>query len=104
MAILRKRQIEAIAQMNVEELAEYLGSLPATREEIEELFDYLESKLEKTPCDHSLRFAMQFMMENRLNFPKLTAWLNDNGGVCDCKILNEITPDWRKVFDRSDLQ
>jgi hypothetical protein len=100
MAIFRKRQIEAIAQMTVQELEEYLGSLPASQEQIEDLFDYLEYKLEKDPCDHSLRYAMQYMMENRLNFPKLTAWLNENGGVCDCKILDEITPAWRNVFDR----
>jgi hypothetical protein len=98
MPILRKRQIENLAQMNGEELEQFLGSLAAGKEEIEELFDYLETKLERDSCNHTLRYAMQFMMENRLNFPKMSNWLQQNGGYCDCKVLKEIAPEWRKAF------
>jgi len=28
------------------------------------------------------------MMDNRLDFGKVTAWLNDNGGYCDCKVMD----------------
>ncbi len=100
MPVIRKRQIEALAQMSGEELEKFIASLPAGKENIEELFDYLETRLEKEPCNHSLRFAMQFIMENHLNFPKITGWLNDNGGYCDCKVLEQITQEWREVFDR----
>ncbi|CAN5415684.1 MAG: DUF2695 domain-containing protein [Pyrinomonadaceae bacterium] len=99
MPVVRKRQIENLEQLSGEELEAFVNSLPAGKENIEDLFDYLEIRLEKDPCNHSLRFAMQFMMENRLNFPKITSWLNDNGGYCDCKVLEQITPEWRKVFD-----
>lgn len=102
MPILRKREVENLAQMNGEELEAFLENLPAGKYDIEDLFDFLEYKLEKEECNHSLRFAMQFMMENRLNFPKLSAWLQQNGGFCDCKVLKEITPEWRKAFDRED--
>ena len=98
MPILRKRQIENLAQMSGEELNKFLDSLAAGKEEIEELFDYLETKLEREPCNHTLRFSMQFMMENRLNFPKLSNWLQQNGGYCDCKVLEQIAPEWRKAF------
>ena len=98
MAILRKRQIEVLAQLNDEELESYVAALPAEVEKISGLIDYLETKLERQPCDHSLRYSMQYIMENRLNFPKLTAWLNDNGGYCDCKVIEQIMPQWRKVF------
>ena len=98
MPVVRKRQIENLQQMSGEELEAFVESLPAGKETIEDLFDYLEMRLKKDPCNHSLRFAMQFMMENRLNFPKITSWLNDNGGYCDCKVLEQITPEWRKVF------
>lgn len=102
MPILRKRQIENLAQMNGEEIEAFLESLPAPKEQIENLFDYLEMRLEREPCNHSLRFAMQFMMEKRLNFPKVTHWLNENGGYCDCKILETIVPEWRKAFDEKE--
>lgn len=101
MPILRKRQIENLEQMSGEELQAFLDSLPTGRDSIEDLFDFVEIRLENEPCNHNLRFAMQYMMENRLNFPKITSWLNENGGYCDCKILEQIVPEWRKVFDPS---
>jgi hypothetical protein len=102
MPIIKKREIENLQQMSGDEIEAFLKSLPAKKEEIERLFDYLETRTEREPCDHSLRFAMQFMMEKRLNFPKVTAWLNNNGGYCDCKVLEQIVPEWRKAFDNED--
>lgn len=99
MAILRKREIDNLAQMTGEELEEFLDSLPTGQEDIEDLFDFLETKMAREECNHSLRFSMQYMMENRLNFPKLSSWLQRNGGFCDCKVLEQIAPEWRKTFD-----
>jgi hypothetical protein len=98
MPIIRKRQIEAMQQMNGEELAAYLESLPISESQIEKLFGFIEDELDKTPCDHTLKNSMRFMMRNMLPFPKVTAWLNDNGGYCDCKVLENIETEWRKVF------
>ena len=99
MPIFKKREIEKLEQMNGEQLEAFLENLPAPKDKIEDLFDYLEMKLEDETCTHNLRYAMQFMMEKRLNFPKVTAWLNNNGGYCDCKVVEQIIPEWRKVFN-----
>lgn len=99
MPIIRKREVEHLAQMSGEQLKEFLEFLPAGQYDMEDLFDFLEMKLEKEECNHSLRFAMQFMMENRLDFPRLTSWLQQNGGFCDCKVIEQIAPEWRKAFD-----
>jgi len=99
MAILRKREIDNLEQMSGEELAAFLESLPAGQYDVEDLFDFLEDKFEREECNDTLRFSMQFIMENRLNFPKLSSWLQRNGGFCDCKVLEQIAPAWRKVFD-----
>lgn len=98
MPIIKKREIENLQQMSGEEIEAFLENLPAAKEEIEDLFDYIEFKLEREECDHSLRHAMRNMMENRLNFPKVTAWLNNNGGYCDCKVVEQIVPVWRATF------
>ncbi|HEV8593365.1 MAG TPA: DUF2695 domain-containing protein [Pyrinomonadaceae bacterium] len=98
MAILRKRQIENLEQMSGEELQGFLDSLPAGPDTISFLLDYIEDELYENECDDSLRYAMKFMMENRLNFPKITGWLNENGGYCDCKVMEQIAPQWRKKF------
>ena len=98
MPILKKREIDNLEQMSGEELEAFLESLPAGQYDIEDLFDYLEYKLEKEECNHTLRFSMQYMMENHLSFPKFSAWLQQNGGYCDCKVLEQITPAWRRTF------
>jgi hypothetical protein len=98
MAIVKKREIEQLAQMNGEELERYLGRLPATKEQLDRLFDYLEMKLEKEPCNHTSRFTMQFIMQNMMDFGKVSGWLSQNGGYCDCKIMEEIAPLWWEKF------
>lgn len=99
MPVVRKTQIENLEQMSGEELERFIESLPAGKQDIEDLFDFLEDTLQRRDCNHSLRYAMQFIMENRLNFPKVSNWLNSNAGTCDCKVLERIVPEWRKVFD-----
>ncbi|MER3431097.1 MAG: hypothetical protein C4324_08665 [Blastocatellia bacterium] len=98
MPILRKRDIEYLEQLSGEQLEAFIDSLPAGPETISRLLDYLEDELFDSECDHSLRHSMRFMMENGLNFPKLTAWLTNNGGYCDCKVLEQIAPYWRAKF------
>lgn len=98
MAILKKRQIENLEQLSGEELQAFLDSLPAGQQTISSLLDYVEDELYETECDHSMRFAMKFMMDNRLDFPKITTWLTENGGYCDCKIMEQIAPKWRQKF------
>lgn len=98
MAILKKREIENLEQMSGDELQAFLDSLPEGQETISELLDYLEDELYDSECNHSLQYSMRFMMENRLDFPKLTSWLSNNGGYCDCKVMEQIAPAWRKKF------
>lgn len=98
MAILRKREIENLEQLSGEELQAFLDSLPAGQQTVSELLDYLEDELFEQECDHSLRFSMKFMMDRGLNFPKLTSWLSNNGGYCDCKVMEQIAPVWRRKF------
>lgn len=102
MPIVKKREIEIMAQLSGEELERYLSKLPATKEQLDDLFDHLELKLEDEPCDHTSRFAMQFMMQNRMNFAKISGWLSQNGGYCDCKIVEEIGDEWWKIFANYD--
>jgi len=98
MAILRKREIEYLEQLSGEELQAFLDSLPEGQETVSELLDYLEDELFEQECDHSLRYSMKFMMDRGLNFPKLTSWLSNNGGYCDCKVMEQIAPVWRRKF------
>jgi hypothetical protein len=90
MPILRKREIENLEQLSGEELQAFLDSLPIRTGHDQQPYRFVEDELYETECNHSLQYSMKFMMDNRLNFPKITSWLNDNGGYCDCKVLAEI--------------
>ena len=98
MPILRKREIENLENLSGEELQVFLDSLPAGQETISELIDFLEDELYDHECNHSLQYSMRFMMERHLDFPKITSWLSNNGGYCDCKVMEQIAPIWRKKF------
>ena len=98
MPILRKREIENLEQMSGEELEGFLETLPAGQETVSELLDYLEDELFDTECNHSLQHSMKFMMDRGLNFAKFTSWLTNNGGYCDCKVMEQIAPIWRRKF------
>lgn len=98
MPIVRKREIENLEQLSGEELQAFLDMLPAAQNTISGLLDFVEDELYESECNHSLQYAMRFMMENRLNFGKITGWLNENGGYCDCKVMDEIAPIWRSKF------
>jgi len=99
MPLIKKRQLENWSQLSGEERERYLESLPATREEIEDLFDYLDKRLQDESCVHNLRFTMQFLMEKRLNMPRVMSWLNENGGYCDCEVLQNIETRWFEAFE-----
>ena len=98
MPIVRKREIENLEQMSGEELQAFLDSLPARQDTISDLLNYLEDELYDSECNHSLQYSMRFMMEQHLNFPRITSWLNENGGYCDCKVMEQIAPKWRAKF------
>ena len=98
MPIVKKREIENLEQMSGEELEAFIDTLPSGPETIGRLLDFIEDELSENECNHSLQYAMRFMMEKRLDFPKITGWLNENGGYCDCKALEQIAPVWRAKF------
>ena len=98
MPVVRKREIENLEQMSGKELRAFLDSLPERQDTISAMLDFIEDELYVSECNHSLQHAMKFMMDNRLNFPKLTSWLNENGGYCDCKVMEQIAPAWRAKF------
>jgi len=99
MPLIKKRQLENWLQLSGEERERFVEALPAKQEEIENLFDYLDRRLKDESCVHNLRFTMQFLMEKRLNMPKVMSWLNENGGYCDCEVLQNIEPGWFMAFD-----
>lgn len=102
MPIIKKREIEQVKQMNGDDIARFFTKLPISKEQMESLFEYIEDELYEIECDHTTQFALHFLMKNNLPFPKVIAWLNANGGYCDCKIMENIEREWREAFPEED--
>ena len=99
MPLIKKRQLENWSQLSGDERERFIENLPAAKEKIEDLFDFLDRRLENTDCTHDLKFTMQFLMEKRLDMPRFMSWLNENGAYCDCEILGNVEPQWFRAFD-----
>ena len=58
-------------------------------EQVASLFEYVESKLEDTGCDHSRRYTQQWLS---MNIPQeqheaVLVEIEEMGGYCDCEVL-----------------
>lgn len=77
---------------------EFEQNLPMSREKFQNLFDYLDEKLVEYDCDDSLKLTTAFLQENKIeNIEKIKNWLRENGGYCDCEVLNNV----EEMFDEN---
>lgn len=69
-----------------------------SKAEVEQLFQFLDERLEQDDCDHSLRFTMEWIRNNcePEQEEAIVQELNDMGGFCDCEVLEN-------CYERYDL-
>ncbi|HEX8246876.1 MAG TPA: DUF2695 domain-containing protein [Pyrinomonadaceae bacterium] len=78
------------------ERTQYLSSLPDSESEIKALFDYLNENPDD--CDDTLRQTTKFIKERNLPEKEMIAWLNENGGFCDCEVLANVEDNWNQMI------
>lgn len=66
---------------------EFLNSLPFSQQKFQDLFDYLDKQLEKTPCQHDFRLTKSFLRKKWIRFDKHVDFFVKHGGGCDCEVL-----------------
>src|SRR5436190_22490315 len=71
------------------------AKFPLPDEQMQAMFDMLDSALPKHGCDHSLRLVREWAMHQRIEFDKLETWCLENGGCCDCEVLATCEQHWR---------
>lgn len=67
-----------------------LNSLPASPLVLKQMFDYIERRLQEQDCADNLALVHEFAVRNQLPAPQLIAWLEENGGYCDCEALDNV--------------
>ena len=99
MPILKKREIDNLEQMSGEELEAFLEEIAGRSIRYRRFvrFSADETGTRRVQSQSALFDAVY--NGKPLDFPKLTSWLQQNGGYCDCKVIEQIMPIWRKTFD-----
>jgi hypothetical protein len=72
------------------------AKFPLLDDTLEHLFDAVETRIENVPCDHSLRAATEWLRMNSLAIEPVVAWLQDNGGFCDCEVVANARDHWEQ--------
>ena len=92
--IERRKQIKK--ELREKAKLEFENSLPTSKAKFTQLFDYLDEKLGEYDCDDSLRLTTAFLQENKVeNIDQINNWLRENGGYCDCEVINNV----EEMFD-----
>ncbi len=71
-----------------------LAAMPLPLNDLRALFDHLDHTFQQDSCDHSVRLTECFLSERGLDVERVTAWLQQYGGFCDCEVLANVTEFW----------
>jgi hypothetical protein len=72
--------------------------LPLPKPEMKQLFDWVDAKLQDEGCDHTLRHSVSFLRERGLPEDEVIAWVEDEGGYCDCEVIANAEERWREII------
>jgi hypothetical protein len=57
-----------------------------TREQTDDLLQYLEECLDGRACDGTMRQVKAYLRSRGLKIRETVAWLRDSGAWCDCEV------------------
>jgi tRNA G37 N-methylase Trm5 len=86
---LRRKQL--LNEIIKERTDEFNKSLPMSKEDFQELFDYLDSEFSTKKCDHTNNLTKEYLSKKGTeNIENILNWMAGHGGYCDCEILANI--------------
>jgi len=65
--------------------------------QMQAMFKMLHDELKRTGCDNTLRLVKRWLKEQGLPFEPVEAWLNENGGYCDCEVVLNAEEAWQEA-------
>ncbi len=87
----KERRKEILNNLRTKAKQDFEDSLPTSRDNFKQLFDFLDIELEKRECDDTNGLTKTFLNQIRLdNSDIILDWLVDKGGHCDCEILANV--------------
>ncbi len=89
----RKRLARAVAEKARAEAEE---RMPISRDDLDDLFNYLDEELPKSGCNHTLELTKVFLTLRSVDAESVDLWLGEYGGFCDCEVLANVEDAWRR--------
>jgi hypothetical protein len=93
-----RRRKEALSQWKADQRAAARAKLPLPDDQMKSLFDMLDVEFPRQGCDHTLRLTRAWLAANGLPVEPVVAWLEANGGYCDCTALANSEQAWRDAI------
>jgi len=84
----KARRKEILRSQRVERRKSVREGLPIPATKMKLLFDYVDEHVSASQCDHTLRFAREYLKVNGLPEQEVLAWLESAGGHCDCEAID----------------
>jgi hypothetical protein len=86
---------EARRQRREQEAAEWERHMMLEPDQLKALLDYLDERLGRRTCDHSLRLTRAWGERAGVDWAALERSVLHFGGGCDCEVLANVDPETR---------
>lgn len=90
----KRRRKEMLRGVREQQRAEALAALPLPDDQLRVMFDTLDRGLPIRGCDHTRRMTQEFLERHGHPIEIVLAWLDENGGYCDCEVLANVEERW----------
>ncbi len=79
-----------------QERAAARAAFPLSDDLLRSLFDAVEASVAAQGCDHTRRFTERWLLAHPEERERVIAWLEDNGGFCDCEVAANSEDHWQQ--------
>lgn len=86
------RRREIVHALRDQERQKAREGFPAPILTLKGLFDFLDLRLSESECDDTLRFTQDYIRRNDMDERLTVEWCEQNGGFCDCEVLDNVEP------------
>jgi hypothetical protein len=90
----KRRRKEMLREVREQQRAEARAALPLPDEQLRAMFDMLDRELPIRGCDRTRRLTLGFLERGGHPIETVLAWLDENGGFCDCEVLANVEERW----------
>ena len=87
----KNKRKQILSDLRKKSKEEFENSLPMSRDNFKNLFDYLDTELRENDCDDTNRLTRSYLDQMGIvNSQEVLVWLGEKGGYCDCEILANV--------------